>query len=445
MKEEDNAAAAATNFTASAQPWPSQRRAWYTVVLLLIAFVFSFVDRIILSLLVDPIKADLGVSDTAMGLLMGLAFAFFYTLVGLPIAYLADRHSRRLIVGIGVFLWSVATALCGLAQSFLQLFLARVGVGVGEAALSPSAYSLIADSFPKEKLGKAVGVYQSGALFGGGIAFLVGGAVLGFVFELGEQTLPLVGTLKPWQLTFIIVGLPGVLVALAMATALEPARRTEPKAAPGLGRFVKTNWIFFSKLFSLFALLAIPITVVLSWAPVFLARRYGLPLQEVGFWLGLILLVFSAPGVILGGWLCDRWIAAGHRDAPLRVALLSAFGVAPLVILAHVGVNTLNLALLIYCPLILFASLTIGTAPTALALTVPGPLRARISAGYMLFLNLITASVGVGAVGIVNDMLFAGEHVERAIALVGFFWMPLAIMLALWLRRPFAQVLASAE
>lgn len=437
--------ASATAVSAPAQPWPDQRRAWYTVVLLLVAFIFSFVDRIILSLLVDPIKADLGVSDTAMGLLMGLAFAFFYTLVGIPIAYLADRHSRRLIVGVGVFLWSVATALCGLAQNFLQLFLARVGVGVGEAALSPSAYSLIADSFPKEKLGKAVGLYQSGALFGGGIAFLVGGAVLGFVFELGDQTFPIVGTLRPWQLTFIIVGLPGVLVALAMVTALEPRRRTAPQAAPGLGPFLGANWGFLSKLFSLFGLLAIPITVVLAWAPVFLARRYGLPLQEVGFWLGLILLVFSAPGVILGGWLCDRWIAAGHGDAPLRVALVSAIGVAPLVLLAHVGVNTLNLALLTYCPLILFASLTIGTAPTALALTVPGPLRARVSAGYMLFLNLITASVGVGAVGFANDFLFAGEHVERAIALVSFFWMPIAIVLALALRKPFAEVLAAAE
>ena len=153
--------------------------AWYAVFVLLLAYVLSFVDRIILSLLVTPIKEDLGTTDAQMGLLMGFAFAIFYTIAGIPIAKYSDVKSRKMIIAIGIFLWSIMTAVCGLARSFFQLFLARVGVGVGEAALTPAAYSMISDYFSEEKLGRAMAVYKSGAMFGGGLAFIIGGAVVG--------------------------------------------------------------------------------------------------------------------------------------------------------------------------------------------------------------------------------------------------------------------------
>ena len=153
-------------------PYPSGRVAWYAVSVLLIAYTIAFIDRTILSLLVGPIQADLGIGDTAMGLLHGIAFALFYCLLGLPIAWLSDRYSRRWIIAVGMALWSFMTALCGFAQSFVQLFLARMGVGVGEATLSPAAYSMIADLFPSNRLGRAMGVYSSGVFFGAGIAFL---------------------------------------------------------------------------------------------------------------------------------------------------------------------------------------------------------------------------------------------------------------------------------
>ena len=155
---------------------------WYAVFMLLLAYVLSFVDRIIMSLLVTPIKEDLGTTDAQMGLLMGFAFALFYTVIGIPIARLSDVKSRTMIVAVGIFLWSLMTAACGLARSFFQLFLARVGVGVGEAALSPAAYSMISDYFTEDKLGRAIAVYQSGGLFGGGLAFIIGGAGFFFYF-----------------------------------------------------------------------------------------------------------------------------------------------------------------------------------------------------------------------------------------------------------------------
>ena len=186
----------------SVEPWPRPGIAWYAVVILVVAFIFSFVDRIIISMLVEPLKADLGLSDTQLGLLQGPAFALFYALVGLPIGRWADRYSRRAIIAWGISIWSVMTAVCGLARNFLQLFLARVGVGVGEAALSPAAYSMIADYFPREKLGRAVGVYQAGAFFGAGLSFLVGGLVIQAVAKAGEISLPVIGEVQAWQMVF---------------------------------------------------------------------------------------------------------------------------------------------------------------------------------------------------------------------------------------------------
>ena len=175
---------------AGEQPWPRPAIAWYAVAILVIAFIFSFIDRIIIAMLVEPLKQDLGLTDTQIGWLQGLAFAVFYAAVGLPIGRWADRYSRRTIIGWGIFLWSLMTAVCGLARNFLELFLARVGVGVGQAALSPAAYSMIADYFPREKLGRAIGVYQAGAFFGAGLSFLVGGLVIQLVGKAGALSLP---------------------------------------------------------------------------------------------------------------------------------------------------------------------------------------------------------------------------------------------------------------
>ena len=145
---------------------------WYVVVVLMVAQVVSFIDRQVITLLVQPIRSDLQISDTEMSLLMGFAFALFYVTMGVPIARLADRYSRRKLISAGIFLWSIATAACGLAKSFGQLFLTRIAVGVGEASLTPAAYSMIADYFPKEKLGRAIGVYAIGVDLGGGVSLL---------------------------------------------------------------------------------------------------------------------------------------------------------------------------------------------------------------------------------------------------------------------------------
>jgi len=422
--------------------------AWFGVGVLVVAFIFSIADRIIISLLVDPIKADLNLDDTDMGLMMGLAFAIFYAIMGLPIGRMADKYSRRTIIGVGIFLWSIMTALCGLAKSFSQLFLARVGVGVGEATLSPAAYSMIADYFPREKLGRALGVYQSGAFFGVGLALIFGGLAIRYAATADAVMLPLVGTVKPWQLAFIVVGLPGVLVAGLMFFVKEPARQGIKSAAEdeislgqAIGFAFKRRRVFFAH-YTGFALLALPMTTLATWVPAYFMRVVGLTPPETGLKLGLIVLIFSPIGVISGGWLADTLLKKGYQDATLRVAVMAAVFMIPFSIFATT-VTDATTALLLACPFAFGASISMGLAPAALQLVTPNRLRAQISAAWMLFLNLITAGLGPTAVGWITEEVFQDPMaVGQSIASVN----TVAVILGgliLWLTwKPFRAAVA---
>jgi MFS family permease len=425
------------NSGTSERPWPSSGRAWYAVSILVVAFIFSFIDRIIIALLVEPIKADLGISDFGIGMLQGLAFAVFYALIGIPIGRWADRYSRRQIIGVGIFLWSIMTAVCGLTRNFWQLFLARVGVGVGEAALSPAAYSMIADYFPREKLGRALGVYQAGAFVGAGLAFLIGGLVIRFVMGSEGIELPLLGTIRPWQMVFFAVGMPGVLVALLMITVREPERRGKmaghdqglPLSA--VFRYVGQHRRLFLSHFCGFAMLAVPITTILTWVPAYYTRVLGYSLPETGLMLGGILIIMSPAGVYIGGWLVDILQKRGYTDATFRVGILAGFLLLPLSFLATSSTNpTASLAL--FAPFVFCASLSMAVAPATLQLVVPNQLRAQISATWMLVLNIVTAGVGPTAVGFISSYLLVDTMaVGQSIALVNCLSMPVAI-LALW-------------
>jgi len=203
-------------------PYPRARYAWFVVGVLMVAYIFSFVDRQILGLLVGPIRADLNITDTQMSLLMGFSFALFYTFFGIFFGRLADSKSRRTIIAVGIAIWSVMTAGCGLARTYWQLLMTRIGVGVGEAALSPSAYSLITDTFPPHRLAFALSVYGMGIYLGSGMAFLLGGYVVGFAESGGEFVFPFVGTIRPWQAVFFMIGLPGLVFSGFLYTIREP-------------------------------------------------------------------------------------------------------------------------------------------------------------------------------------------------------------------------------
>ena len=284
-------------------------REWYLVGVLMVLYVFSFIDRQILGLLVEPIKREFGVSDTQVGLLQGLTFAVFYCTLGIPAGWLVDRFSRRWIVAIGVFLWSIAATACGLASGFWQLVAARMGVGVGEAALSPSAYSLIGDAFPRERLGRALGVYNMGIPIGSGLALILGGLVVNAVSTSDAvYVLPLLGEVRSWQMVFIVTGLPGVLLCLLMFTVREPPRRgllmAEGERPRHVSmretlRFVWQRFDFFGPFSIAVGLLSIIGYGFLGWLPTALHRRFDVPVGDVAIVNGVFTLVLNTAGIFL--------------------------------------------------------------------------------------------------------------------------------------------------
>lgn len=408
------------------QPWPPAQVGWYVIGVLFVAYVLSFADRYVLSLLIQPIKADLGLSDTKVSLLHGFAFAIFYTLLGIPIGRLADRHSRRLIISVGVATWSVMTAICGLAQNFTQLFAARIGVGVGEATLSPAATSMIADLFPPHRRGRAMGVYSSGAMVGGGLAFIIGGIVVQAISSSPTVELPLIGSLRSWQLAFLVLGAPGLLIALWIYSIGEPVRRVhafslEGDCVPSLREataFIASRADVYGPHFLGFTMLALVFNAELAWLPTFMSRQFDVVVGQSGPALGTVLLVFGSAGIVAGGWYSDRLTARGHIDAPLRVGMLAGIGSLPFAIAAPMMPSAPG-TVAMCAPLFFFATSGFGAAIAALQLVTPNRMRGFVSAIYFFSGNLIALGLGPTIVALCTDYLFRSESaVGYSIALV---------------------------
>lgn len=422
--------------------------AWYAVVLLSVAYTFSYIDRQILSLLIEPIRVDLGINDTQIGLLGGIAFALFYTIMGIPIARMADRYSRRWIIVIGVACWSIATCLCGLARSFGALFLARVGVGVGEAALSPAAYSMISDMFPPAKIGRAMSIYTQGAALGIGLAFLLGGAILQVVSAMPPIILPLVGELRAWQVAFILVGAPGLLIALVLLTIKEPARRpslvapegavVEPEAHATLGElaaFFRERWVLLTALIGGVTVYNIAANGILIWLPTHFIRAYEWSPSEIGYAFGLALLTFGVAGMHLAGWAGDKLKAGGRIQRFLMLMGIWGLLSAPLLSLVPLMPNG-ALALAVFLPGIFLTTGPAVFAPAVLQLFTPNRMRAQVSAIYLFVVALIGMGLGPVVIGVMNDYVFGDPAALRySIAILGIVTLPISSILFFWGAR----------
>ena len=358
--------------------------AWYMVGLLMLIYTTSFIDRTVIALLVKPIRADLGISDTQMSLLSGLSFAILYTTLGIPFGRLADRHSRKVIISFGAITWSVMTAFCGLAQGFAQLFMARVGVGVGEAALTPAAFSLIGDSFPRAKLAKALGVYNIGISLGSGLALLLGGIVIGAVSNAAPLELPLIGALKPWQTTFLVVAVPGAILGLILLlTVREPARRgvaldsAGAVSRPSLGEVVAYLWAHkrvYLPLYAGYSLYALVNFGFAAWIPTCLIRSFGWTAAETGQRYGLAVLVLGALGAVGGGLLADKMLRGGDKGAYVKVAIIAGLGVLPFSVLAPLAPDP-YLSLALFAGAILFNSTWLAVSGGSIQLVAPNQMR----------------------------------------------------------------------
>lgn len=413
--------------------WPAASHARYAVIVLMVAYLFSYVDRQILSMLVGPIKADLGLTDTEISLLHGLAFALFYTVFGIwPIGTWADKGNRRNIIAGGIFLWSLMTAVCGRMTNFAGLFVARVGVGVGEAALTPTAYSMLADYFPPEKRGRALGLFSMGVYFGIGAAIMITGALVQYVSGLPPFEVWLIGEVRGWQIPFLLLGPPGILVALWMMTVREPPRRGGTAELPGFGDVVAhllKHGSFYLNFFFGVACLTLLFNGVAFWFPAHLMRSFGVDALFVAFTYGPIMFVAGAAGILAGGMLADRWRAAGDKSAEIRVALVSTAILWPCSV-ATFQAGNVTLALLLAVPTLFFSSFPFGAASAAIQLVTPNQLRARVSAIYLLVINIVGIGLGATVASAISDYILADEtRIGDGISLVALASCPLAALL----------------
>ena len=401
--------------------------------MLALANAVSFIDRLVLSLLVAPIKRDLQLSDTQFGLLAGLAFALFYAVMGLLIARLADRYSRKWIVTSGIALWCAMTSLAGSARSFTQLFLFRTGVGVGEATLSPCAYSLLASYFPPQRLSLAIGVFNIGITAGTGIAFLLGGATIGWVMQAGTWTLPLLGDMAGWRLALAAIGVLGLPCALLMLWVREPPRGTAFKVATfgAVTAHFRANLRQYGLVFLGYGTTSITAFSVMTWTPAFYQRHYGATLREAATAIGTVALLGGVLGASSGGALADRLQRHGDHYAKLRVLMWCGTGLLlPSVIAPFMPSMRWSAAVIFFT--FFFGSAATGPAGAYVQSLTPENMRAQFGALYQLALTLVGATLGPFAVGYVTDhVLHDEQRLGESMALVSGVANPIAA-LVLW-------------
>ncbi|WP_411820882.1 MFS transporter [Hyphococcus formosus] len=402
--------------------YPKPLIAWFTVAALFVAYIFSFIDRMIIGLLVEPMKADLQISDTEISLLQGMAFAVFYTIAGIPIGRLIDRSSRVKIISIGISLWSLMTMVCGFASHYWQLFLARMGVGVGEATLSPAAYSIITDSFAPNRLGLAMGVYGLGSAIGAGLAFIIGAAVISLVASTGDVVLPIVGEVRSWQAAFLIVGAPGFLVAVIFTILPEPARRSvtgkpvETAPMSDVIKFVKSRFSVLAGIFFAVGFVNLSVFAAVSWLPVLYMRSYGMALADAGYVAGGAMVFAGFVGLLGGGWICDKLGGLPHQ----RIMVSAVAGIGGIIggFLFPLMPGPIS-ATILFIVFFIACTTPVGAAVSALQQISPNTMRATLSAAYLFVVNIVGMAFGPTATALIGDVFFPQDGgIRYAMAIV---------------------------
>lgn len=421
---------------------------FYVVGVLMVAYTFSFIDRMVLSLLIDPIRKDLGLTDTQVSLLAGFAFAVCFVICAFPFGRWVDTRGRRNVIVLGVALWSLATAACGFANSFWRLFAARMAVGVGEASLNPAAYSLIPDYFPPHKRGLAMSIYACGASVGGGLAMLVGGLVVQWALT-AQPSLPALGDVAPWKMVFIAVGLPGLLVALLVwATVREPPRTAAASAEPApavrdvLG-YLRTHWAMFLPIFLGFSGFAVNGYAFQVWGPSYFMRLHDFTPAEAGLLFGVGYGVGGTAGIILGGLWSDRMVARGRIEAPIRVGLWSAVLQAPFFIVAYLASGA-ALAVPLFVAGMFGASMVGGLQAAMVQSLTPSRMRGQMAAVYGVTVNLMGLGLAPTLTAALSDGVFGGgEGLGKALAVTSAVSLGACAVL-LWVGLPRAKARAEA-
>lgn len=410
--------------------YPKPVYAWSMVGFLTLAYIFSMLDRYILGYLTKPIKADLGFTDTQMGWL-ALAFTLLYAFAAIPFGMLTDRKKRVWIISLGIAIWSLATVATGIVTNFatgagiafIGFFFARLFVGFGEAVLSPAAFSIIGDSFPKERRAKPIAFYSAALFLASALTGYIIKFLLGYFDTVGAQSFPIVGELEPWQMILVIVGAPGLLVSALFFFLKEPPRVESQQSADSRYsdaiKFAMSRWATLLCFVSIFVTMVSIAYVQFNWLPEMFERTYGEDNWGRGLYAGrnaTATLIFAVPTYFLSGIISDAWSKRGRTDAPFILAIIGLFIMVPATIIAPL-MPTGWTAFGVLCIGTIGIGMVSCTGVTALLQITPGYVRGSIVAYYYLAITMLGGLVSPLLVGWLSTSVFGEANLNYAVAL----------------------------
>jgi MFS family permease len=433
---------------ASPLPWPSSGQAWKTLWILSAVLGLSQVDRNILGLLVTPIKADLHLNFTQIGLLTGAAFSAVYLITSFPLSRISDLWIRKAMISIGVAVWSVSTAACGLASGFWQMFAARAGVGAGESVNAPATYSLLADSFPRDKLPRAMAILNLGFVVGGtGFSLFVGGMVIA-ALEHVHVALPGIGVLRNWQLVFMAIGLPGLVIAALVLWIQEPHRRGAAGKVAARGTvpisevfaFLARNGRLYGCLFAAVFIDGVVIYGGTALRQPFFQLTYHWKAQQMGVVVGLVSIVTSPIALAAGTWLAEAWNKK-HADANMRIAIVARAFAIPLSV---AGPLMPNAWLSVACTSAAAAIVLVATPALGAALQsmTPPNVRAQVNSLYLMLFSGVTAVIGPVLIGFITDLMHDETKLRYVLAGSAAVGSPIALAIMWFAVKPYGQIIA---
>jgi MFS family permease len=424
--------------------------AWYVAGLLSLAHLVSFLDRFVMSLVLVPLRTQLHLSDTQLGMLQGLGFVILYCIAGIPLGRLADIASRRWTIIVGILVWSVGTGACAFANAFGGLFAARILVGLGEAALVPAAMSLIAAYFPRHQLSRAVSIFTLGSPLGKTLALVAGAWLLGSVIPKTGLTLPGFGVFHAWQVLFLAALIPGLALVLLLITTLkEPSRSPAGPAVEGRFRaaaaYMARHGGAYASHIAAACCAIILVQAFGAWSPTLFSRVHHLSLSQTGYLVGLVVLVASPLGNLYGGWLTDRLHRSGVVGAPQVAIAAGLILVAPCALLLGRAPSTAGAAIA-FGAVTFFLSSTAGPCLAGIQYLTPIQHRGAVTAIYMCIMTLIAVGLGPTLVGVVSDVVFgAGAGIGKALTAATLFVSAAGIALALFGRSAFHKASNAAQ
>lgn len=410
----------------ASEPWPSPGQAYGAAIILAIVQMCAMLNNGVMTLLVEPVKRDLQLTDIEMSYLLGFSVVLFYALVGIPAARLADTHNRKWLMTLSISIWSLATAACGLAHSFWQFFAARFGIGAGESISGPLSYSLLADYFPPDKLPRGIAIYNAGLQGGNALSLLLGAFLIHILAGLPTIEVPLLGVVRDWQLVFILTGAVGIPVALLTAWMAEPKRRgllnrtigSSPRGAPlrQVLAYLWANRRIYGPMFVGLCLTSIHMMGAGAWMAAFYSRTYGWEPATIGLYSGLVSLGLAGPALYGAVWFNEYLRKQGHADANLRVMSIGLTLTAPVMIAAPLMPSPwLALALFGIGPaLMLVAAPSLNTA---LQIITPNEMRGQMTAIYLFIVLAVSQAAGPTLFAFLTTQVYGDEsHLRYAIA-----------------------------